>query len=193
LSTASLHVGFLPFLGVKRRDWLPLFSAVAAGLAVAFLVFALTRTLKPQVPLALSLRENSGLLHIGWSRDAASRGATLQILDGSQQMTLFVTAPLAHITYAARTADVQVRLTPYGKEGRIEIARYLVREPSLADVLAQFKAALADAHQLQSTLWAQSRRLSTIESGARILSAYKSGSHKSSQARPKNAETMWWR
>ena len=169
MGSASIRLTLAPYVGPMRRDWMRILAVLAAGSATAAVAYQLDQPFSRPVPLALSLHENSGQLRIAWSPLAAIHGATLKILDGSHETTLFVNAPLADVTYTARTADVQVRLTQAGSDGATEIARFLVREPSPAELSAQFKTLLAEAHAIHSALGRQSVRITNLESAARTL------------------------
>lgn len=166
---ASIELVVASPFTASRRDWLRIAVVAIALIMIASLAFALDQVLPRPVPLALSLHESVGQLRIAWNPLAAAHGATLQILDGGRQTTLMVAAPLADITYAAETADVQVRLTT-SDDGRMEIARYLVQVPTAAEVAAQFTAVFAEAHSIRRAIRRENLRISMIQSAAKRLS-----------------------
>jgi hypothetical protein len=194
---ASVEITLAPVFRPTRQVCLRALWIVTAGFVVGY-AFTFDQEQVRHVPMALSLHESAGQLRIGWSPTAAARGAKLEILDGALRTTLFVTAPLADVTYAARTADVQVRLTSAGADGQTAIARFVVREVSAAELTAQFGAVLAEAQALQRAIWRSNRQLTDLEAAAQELTRPK-------QTRPavrdkklrrrdkKPLQTRWWR
>ena len=181
-----------PFVS-PRREWLKVCAAMLTGALLAFLIVILAAQIfSKQTPLALSLHEHAGQLRIGWSREAA-QGATLEILDGTRRTTMVVAAPLSDVTYAVDSSDVQVRLT--SDEGQTEVARYLVREPPVAQLEAEFAAVLNEALALQEVVSQQNRHISDLESEARTLNVRTTTSIKPAikvnKAVP--VTTRWWR
>lgn len=193
---ASVEITLAPVFRPTRQVYLRALWIITAGFIVGY-AFTFDQGQVRHVPMALSLHESAGQLRIGWSPTAAARGAKLEILDGALRTTLFVSAPLADVTYAARTADVQVRLTSAG-DGQTEIARFVVREVSAAELTAQFGAVLAEAQALQRAVWRSNRQLTELEAAAEELT-------RPEQTRPavrdkklrrrdkKPLETRWWR
>jgi hypothetical protein len=89
----------LPVKVVKRR-WL-----WAWGLLLLPLLYFIPH--HPQPPLAVTLREDSGQLHISWNVPAQ---ATLAILDGSERTSIPIGPGLSNLTYARRSGDVTVAI-----------------------------------------------------------------------------------
>lgn len=180
-----------------HQEWLLIAGIVVTSSVIASVGYAFDQTLTGPVPLALSLHENAGELQIRWCPSAAAQGAKLEILDGRQQTVLFVTAPLADVTYAVRSADVQVRLTPAGSDRRrTEIVRFVVREPSAVELKAQLSTVLAEAHALQLALRRQNRWISELESDTRSLMLQAEDLSPAPRVRDRRAtslETKWWR
>ena len=129
---ASVGVAPLPLLAYARRDWLIIVTVSALVTAIGVLGFTYAQAFSRRGALSLSVHEKAGQLIIAWARAAASHGATLEIDDGPKHTRMLIASPLFDVTYSPRTADVQVRLTPFDDDSRTEIARFLVREPSLA-------------------------------------------------------------
>jgi len=203
---ASFEFPLLPFFAPVPRRWLRIGAILVAALASAGLGFTFDQALARPAPLSLSLREKGGQLHIGWSLKAATHGARLEILDGRQQTNVLVLAPLADVTYAPHSGDVEVRLSSFG-EDRTEIARFLVREPTARELKTQFSAALAEARALQAVIERQDRRVSRLERAARGLKtqvenpparrvarrrARRAAPRIASRPRPRR-EMSWWR
>jgi hypothetical protein len=187
VEVASLDIFPGSFRLPVQRRWYRLLVLLSAGLASAGLALTFGRAVAWNAPLSLSVHEIAGQLRIGWSRNAVARGATLEILDGGRQTIMFVSSTLADVTYAARTADVQVRLTRSNADSRTEIARFLVAEPSITEMKARFASVFAEAQSLQAAMRLQSYRISNLESAAKELDRRSTGNT------GRRTEATWWR
>jgi len=198
LGSASIEVTYAASLPQARWQWLSLLALTAGvimGAALTWAAYFLNQTNNIGSASSLSLHEKAGQLTIAWSPVVAARGAKLEILDGGHQMTLSVARPLAGITYAADSNDVQIRLTPAG-DGQVETARYLVQEQPLAILQAQFAAALAEAYALHTTIVREDERIAHLESSARALdqrTQIRSQPVPRPRAHQTPVVTRWWR
>jgi hypothetical protein len=186
LGTAFLELTIAPALDPPTREWTPVATSL---LVIAGVAFVYGQTLSQTVPLALTLREDAGQVRIAWNPSAAAGGAKLEILDGGNHTTVFVGPPLADVTYAARSGDVQVRLTA-STDGRMEIARFLVREPSPTELAAEFAVVFAKAHSARRTIWRENEDIDDLEEAAREID---SSTSRPEVKRVPPRETMWWR
>jgi hypothetical protein len=109
-------------------------AACAGLLTVPAGAFAYLRPLLPRLPIALSLREESGQLVIGWNAGTLSEGSRLEIRDGSERAILMLPADTSGATYRPQGDDVEVRLTTDTRigEAQWEAARFVNKAPHTA-------------------------------------------------------------
>ncbi len=159
------------------------------GSAAVCTAYFLNQPVNVAGPSSLSLHERAGQLTINWNPIVTAHGGTLEIVDGPRRTTVTIAEPLAGVTYAADSADVQIRLTPVGA-GQVETARYLVQEQPLAMLDSQFSTALAEAYALHTVILRQDKQITNLESSARALAK-----RTQTRPRPRPAPTVtrWWR
>ena len=190
LGSASISALFAPDLRAVRQESVWVMGLIAAAVVLAGGAYLVRNALRQPVPLSLSLRENGGQLRIGWSRDAAAGGATLEILDGRLDTTVLVEPPLADVTYAVRGTDVQVRLTPSAGYRQVATASYLVPDPPIPELETEFAELFLEVHSLQIAMARQSRRISRLENAAQIIARR---IDRPKPPRHGKVETWWWR
>src|SRR5207237_2745508 len=85
----------------------------------------------PRPAFGLKVQEEGGQLRISWNARAASGPARLDIFDGAEHTTVFVSGNMGTATYAPRTADIDVRLGPIqeGARPRLETVHYVRHVP----------------------------------------------------------------
>ena len=109
------------------KVWKWALGAVAL-LAGPMAAFAYLQPLMSRPPLELALRETNGQLVVQWD-GSATRGPGAQLeITGAEGRTVLPVAPgMASVTYAARSADVEVALYTEDRSGRVHwtSARFL--------------------------------------------------------------------
>lgn len=133
------------------------FEAKWLALACAALLVLLLAILKPDPPLGLAVRENSGQLLISWNRAGAP--VRLEISDGARRDWIPVDANLGSATYARLTRDVEVRLI---SEKRSESAHFLGAEPESA-LSGEIHRLKSEASELQTQIRKQRRLARSLE------------------------------
>jgi hypothetical protein len=89
-------------------------------------------------PFGLKVQAEGDQLRISWNPLATSRRARLDIFDGGEHTTVFISGNMTNATYAPRTADVDVRLAPMdtGAAPGLETVHYVRHVPAPAPPVA---------------------------------------------------------
>jgi hypothetical protein len=94
-------------------------------------------TFRTRPPFGLKVQEHGGQLQISWNPVAASGRGKLDIFDGAEHTTVFISGNMSNATYAPRTAQIDVRLAPLesGKAGLETICYVRYPPPAPAPML----------------------------------------------------------
>lgn len=133
------------------------------ALAFAAALLAIPGLVKPEPPIGLAVREDSGQLRISWN--PASAPTRLEINDGAQRDWIPVTPGLASATYVSATGDVTVRLIA-GK--RSETAHFVSGKPDIA-VRTDIRRLHSEASSLRSQIEEQRSLAASLKQRVRRL------------------------
>jgi hypothetical protein len=192
MATASTVIQY-DFPRISMRDWLQAPLACIGAAIVTYFAIAGLRILAAPQPVNLSVHQEGAQIRIAWDNRALRHGGVLDVIDGGEHTSIYVTAKMNSVTYLAQASDVEVRLGGLPHTSAIEIARCLVREPQSLEILKnEMASTYAGATSLRDEIKRRAVRVQQLQRSAdRLLSIAPQPKRQPSFSNV--VPTSWWR